>query len=115
MNQPLLEVEDLHIRFADTPVVKGLSFTVQRNETVALVGESGSGKSTTALAILRLIEREGGEITAGRIRLHGQPPLELSSLSDKAMQAVRGRLISMIFQEPMTALNPLMTIGRQLL
>jgi len=110
---PLLTVEDLHLAFGAHPAVKGLSFSVSRGETVALVGESGSGKSATALAILRLIEREGGRIAAGRISLDGTPPLALSALSDRQMQQVRGNRISMIFQEPMTALNPVMRLGDQ--
>ncbi|SDK35052.1 ABC transporter ATP-binding protein [Billgrantia gudaonensis] len=114
MSAPLLEVSDLHVRFGDNEAVKGLDFTLHRNETLALVGESGSGKSATALAILRLIEREGGTITRGRIRLFDEKPHDLTRLSDRQMQAIRGRLVSMVFQEPMTALNPTMTVGRQL-
>jgi len=77
------------------------------------VGESGSGKSATALAILRLIEREGGAISQGRILLEGSPSVNLVQLSDVAMQKIRGNRISMVFQEPMTALNPVMPLGEQ--
>ncbi|WP_375571400.1 ABC transporter ATP-binding protein [Seohaeicola saemankumensis] len=113
---PLLSVEDLHLAFGRHRAVEGVGFTVGRGETVALVGESGSGKSATALAILRLIEREGGAITAGRITLHGQAgadDLELTALAERQLQQVRGNRISMVFQEPMTALNPVMRLGHQ--
>lgn len=111
----LLTIDDLRLSFGTHAAVKGLSFHVGRGETVALVGESGSGKSATALAILRLIEREGGSILGGRITLDGTPPLDLAVLSDRQMQEVRGNRISMIFQEPMTALNPVMRLGDQLM
>ncbi|CUH65068.1 Glutathione import ATP-binding protein GsiA [Thalassovita gelatinovora] len=110
---PLLSVDDLRLNFGSHEAVKGLSFDIAKGETVALVGESGSGKSATALALLRLIEREGGAITGGTITLHGTPALELSTLTDRQMQQVRGNRVSMIFQEPMTALNPVMTLGDQ--
>ena len=110
---PLLTVDNLSLGFGSHDAVKGLSFSVRRGETVALVGESGSGKSATALAILRLIEREGGRISSGRVRLEGTPPLDLTTLSDRQMQQVRGNRISMIFQEPMTALNPVKRLGDQ--
>lgn len=111
----LLTIDDLHLGFGSHAAVKGLSIHVGRGETVALVGESGSGKSATALAILRLIEREGGSIRGGRITLDGTPPLDLTALSDRQMQEVRGNRISMIFQEPMTALNPVMRLGDQVM
>ena len=114
MKAPLLDVSNLHVCFGEHKAVKGLDFTLHRHETLALVGESGSGKSATALAILRLIEHEGGSITQGRIRLFGDETHDLTALTDKQMQAIRGRLVSMVFQEPMTALNPVMTIGQQL-
>ena len=110
---PLLTVENLRLNFGTHEAVRGLSFDIAKGETVALVGESGSGKSATALALLRLIEREGGRIAGGRVTLHGAPALELSALSDRQMQQVRGNRVSMIFQEPMTALNPVMTLGDQ--
>lgn len=113
---PLLTVEDLHLAFGHHRAVEGVSFSVARGETLALVGESGSGKSATALAILRLIEREGGAIASGRVTLHGQadaPDLELTTLPERQMQQVRGNRISMVFQEPMTALNPVMRLGDQ--
>ncbi|MDF1709063.1 MAG: ABC transporter ATP-binding protein [Paracoccaceae bacterium] len=112
----LLTVEDMHLNFGQHRAVEGVGFSVVRGETLALVGESGSGKSATALAILRLIEREGGAITSGRVTLHGQagaPDLDLTALPERQMQQVRGNRISMVFQEPMTALNPVMRLGDQ--
>ena len=111
MARPLLHVSDLSLAFGDHAAMTGLSFTVARGQTVALVGESGSGKSATALALMRLIEREGGRITGGRIELDGIG--DLAALDDGAMRAVRGARIAMIFQEPMTALNPVMRLGDQ--
>ena len=111
---PLLQVNNLGLAFGQHKVMTDLSFDVGQGETVALVGESGSGKSATALGIMRLIEREGGSITNGTISLndkHGST--ELSVLSDRQMRAIRGNRIAMIFQEPMTALNPVMTLGYQ--
>lgn len=110
MNEPLLQVENLGLAFGDHAAMTGLSFSVAQHETVALVGESGSGKSATALALMRLIEREGGCITSGHILLKGQ---DLTALSDIEMRSVRGARIAMIFQEPMTALNPVMRLGDQ--
>ncbi|TNF16415.1 MAG: ABC transporter ATP-binding protein [Rhodobacteraceae bacterium] len=109
----LLSVQNLSLAFGSHTALSGLSFDIARGETVALVGESGSGKSATALALMRLIEREGGSVTGGRIDLAGDAPLEITSLDERAMQQVRGNRISMIFQEPMTALNPVMPLGEQ--
>jgi len=110
----LLEVENLQTHFR-TPdgvnrAVDGVSFHVGEGETLAVVGESGCGKSVTANSILRLIPEPPGKI-AGSIRFQGT---DLLGLSDRAMRRVRGNDISMIFQEPMTSLNPVLTIGRQL-
>ena len=108
---PLLEVDTLTIRFrgAPQPAVDGVSFHIDGGEVLGLVGESGSGKSVTSLAILRLLASEA-EMT-GSIRFNGT---DLLTLSEKDMRARRGRDISMIFQEPMTALNPSMSIGGQI-
>lgn len=110
---PLLSIENLSLAFGRHTAVKGLSFSVGQGETVALVGESGSGKSATALGILRLIEHEGGRITGGRIVLNGTPALDLSTASEPTMRSLRGDRIAMIFQEPMSALNPVMRLGDQ--
>jgi peptide/nickel transport system ATP-binding protein len=110
----LLEVENLQTHFR-TPdgvnrAVDGVSFHVAEGETLAIVGESGCGKSVTANSILRLIPEPPGKI-AGAIRFEGR---DLLTLSDREMRAIRGDDISMIFQEPMTSLNPVLTVGRQL-
>lgn len=114
LDAPVLSVKSLSIAFGSHTAVRDLSFDIHAGETLALVGESGSGKSATALAVLRLIEREGGRITSGQIRLGAQAPVDLVTLSDHEMQACRGHRVSMIFQEPMTSLNPVMRIGEQL-
>jgi len=111
---PLLEVRDLHVHFETSRgivrAVEGLTFEVARGEVVAIVGESGSGKSVSALAIMRLLPRLTGR-TRGHITFDGQSLLDLG---DEEMRQIRGRDISMIFQEPMTSLNPLLTIGLQI-
>ncbi len=107
----LLEIEDLGVRFgAGAPAVKGASFTLDRGETLAIVGESGSGKSVTALSILQLLPYPVATHPSGSIRFDGQ---ELIGRDDRFMRAIRGRRIGMIFQEPMTSLNPLHTVERQ--
>jgi peptide/nickel transport system ATP-binding protein len=110
----LLEVDRLQTHFA-TPAgvvraVDGVSFTVESGETVAIVGESGCGKSVTALSILRLIPEPPGGV-AGTIRFQGR---NLLSLPEQQMREIRGNDISMVFQEPMTSLNPVLTVGRQI-
>ena len=103
----LLSVRDLGVRFGSKQVVQGVSFEMAAGEKLALVGESGSGKSVTALSLLRLV---GDGQLSGQAMLDGR---DLLRLSEREMQAVRGGDIAMIFQEPMTALNPLMTVGEQ--
>jgi len=105
---PLLQVHDLSVRFGAKEVVRGVGFAIAPGEKLALVGESGSGKTITALSLLRL---------AGEAQISGQALLrgrDLLSLSEREMRGVRGGEIAMVFQEPMTALNPLMTIGQQI-
>lgn len=110
----LLDVTNLHVAFgAAAPVVQGVSLSLKAGEKLALVGESGSGKTLTALALLRLLH---GARTTGQAlwRAPGQPERDLLALSERQMCALRGDEIAMIFQEPMTALNPLMTVGAQI-
>ena len=111
----LLEVEGLKTHFFTRDgvvrAVDGVSFSVHAGETLAIVGESGCGKSVTSLSILRLIASPPGRTVAGSIRFKGR---ELLSLSEPEMRKVRGDEISMIFQEPMTSLNPVLTVGRQI-
>jgi peptide/nickel transport system ATP-binding protein len=111
---PLLRVDGLkthfHTRDGVVRAVDGVSFDVMPGETLAVVGESGCGKSVTALSILRLLPMPPARIAGGRIEFEGRNLLELT---EPEMRAVRGNLISMIFQEPMTSLNPVLTIGRQ--
>ncbi len=111
----LLEVQDLHTEFATrggvVRAVDGVSWDVREGETVALVGESGCGKSVSALSVMRLVAQPAGRIVSGRILFKGR---DLLQLSEEAMRHVRGREIAMVFQEPMTSLNPVLTIGRQL-
>ncbi|HEV2604611.1 MAG TPA: ABC transporter ATP-binding protein [Microvirga sp.] len=114
MAEPLLSVEDLQTHFR-TPggvnrAVDGVSFQVAPGETLAIVGESGCGKSVTAMSILRLIPEPPGRI-AGRVRFRGR---DLLTLSDREMRRIRGNEISMIFQEPMTSLNPVLAVSRQI-
>ncbi|PMS23779.1 microcin ABC transporter ATP-binding protein [Trinickia dabaoshanensis] len=105
---PLLELEHLHVTFGETVAVDDLTFAIEQGERVALVGESGSGKTVTALAILRLL---GEARVTGAVRFAGE---DLLGKSERAMQGLRGSDIAMIFQEPMTALNPLFTVGEQI-
>jgi peptide/nickel transport system ATP-binding protein len=111
----ILEVRDLHTQFNTLDgvvrAVDGVSFELARGETLGIVGESGCGKSVTALSILRLIPTETGRIAAGSIRFEGE---ELTALGEEAMKRLRGHRISMIFQEPMTSLNPVLTVGTQI-
>ncbi|MFW5680600.1 MAG: ATP-binding cassette domain-containing protein, partial [Pseudomonadota bacterium] len=111
----VLEVEDLQTHFFTedgiTRAVDGISFRIARGETLGIVGESGCGKSVTALSVMRLVPPKIGRIVAGRIRLHDQ---DLLALDESQMRKVRGNRIAMIFQEPMTSLNPVLTVGHQI-
>ena len=111
---PVLEIENLHTEIEGngppTRAVDGVSLEIRRGETFALVGESGCGKSMTALSVMRLLP-EAGRITAGSVRVHGEDVL---AMSEAQMRDVRGRRIAMIFQEPATSLNAVMTVGRQI-
>ncbi|MGI1660922.1 dipeptide ABC transporter ATP-binding protein [Palleronia sp. KMU-117] len=112
---PVLSVDGLTVSVRTEaglhPLVEGLSFELKRGETLAIAGESGSGKSITSLAIMGLLPPPAVRVTAGRVRLGGT---DLTRLGDEDMQKIRGDRIAMIFQEPMTSLNPVMTIGTQL-
>ena len=111
----LLDIRDLHTEFRTSAgvvrAVDGISYAVDAGETVAIVGESGSGKSVGAMSVLRLIPDPPGRIVAGQILFGGR---DLLSLSEEEMRQLRGSDIGMIFQEPMTSLNPVLTIGRQI-
>ncbi|TXI12629.1 MAG: ABC transporter ATP-binding protein [Rhizobium sp.] len=108
---PILTVTDLTVRFGENRVVEGLSFSVEPGRTLAVVGESGSGKSVTSLSIMRLADMMGARFDTGGILFNGR---DLLKLQQKEMRSVRGKEIAMIFQEPMTSLNPVFTIGDQI-
>ncbi|HDV6328437.1 TPA: dipeptide ABC transporter ATP-binding protein [Burkholderia cenocepacia] len=118
--QRVVAVDDLSVTFrregATFDAVRNVSFHVDRGETLAIVGESGSGKSVTSLALMRLVEHGGGEITSGRIafRRRGGALVDLARASAATMRGIRGADIAMIFQEPMTSLNPVFTVGDQI-
>ena len=111
----LLQLEDLKTQFFTTAgtvkAVDGVSYDIEEGETVGIVGESGCGKSVSALSILRLIPDPPGKVVGGKILFMGRNLLELS---DVEIRKVRGHDIAMVFQEPMTSLNPVLTIGRQI-
>ena len=107
----LLSVSDLSIAFDGKAVVRDLSFSVASGETVALVGESGSGKSVSALSVLRLLDERHAAYPAGSILYRGEDMLKAD---DRRLRQIRGSQISMIFQEPMTSLNPLHTVEKQI-
>ncbi|MFO0818581.1 MAG: ABC transporter ATP-binding protein [Pirellulales bacterium] len=115
MSDALLEVDDLRVVFhtdeGTVRAVDGLSFRLGRGETLGIVGESGSGKSVTSLAIMGLVPQPAGVIASGAIRYAGE---DLRHASARRMREIRGRRIAMIFQDPMTALNPFLTVGDQL-
>lgn len=108
----ILEVKDLETTFftddGNIAAVDHISFAIHEGEVLAIVGESGCGKSVTSLSIMGLVPSPPGKITSGEILLNGK---DLTTLSDKQMRSIRGKDVAMIFQEPMTSLNPLFTIG----
>ena len=112
---PLLEVEDLHVVFGSgdrtVHAVNGISYSLEEGETLGVVGESGCGKSVSSLALMRLLPKPAARITSGRIMFQGDPILELS---DEQVREMRGNRMAMIFQDPMTSLNPVLTVERQL-
>src|SRR5437762_8031942 len=115
MPKPLLEISDLNVAFelsrGEVRPVRDVSLTIHPGQTVAVVGEAGCGKSVTAMSILRLIPSPPGKVLGGRILFEGR---DLLALSEREMRTVRGKDIAMIFQEPMTSLNPVYTIGDQI-
>lgn len=116
MEEKILDVENLHVTFSTfggtVKAVRGVNLQLNKGKTIAIVGESGCGKSVTANAIMRLIPNPPGKISGGAIRFKDK---EITALSEKEMRSIRGVDISMIFQDPMTALNPTLTIGNQLM
>lgn len=114
--EKILEVNDLHVTFTTyggtVKAVRGVNFHLNKGETLAIVGESGCGKSVTANAIMRLIPEPPGKISNGTILFHGK---DVTTNTEKQMRSIRGVDISMIFQDPMTALNPTLTVGTQLM
>ena len=116
MNKPILEVENLHTVFhtstGDVAAIEGVSFTVNEGEILGVIGESGSGKSVTSLSIMRLLKK--GKTTVrndSKILFEGK---DLLKLNDSEIRKIRGKQISMIFQDPLTSLNPVYTIGKQI-
>lgn len=114
--EKLLEVKDLQVSFqtygGEVQAVRGVSFHLNKGETLAIVGESGSGKSVTSQTIMRLIPTPPGKIKSGQILFNGE---DLAKKTDKEMEAIRGKDIGMIFQDPMTSLNPTMKVGHQIM
>ena len=110
----LVEIEDLHteikLRRSVVHAIDGVSLSVAAGECLGIVGESGSGKTMTALSVMRLLP-SGGAITGGRISLAGT---EITALTEEQMQQVRGNAVGMVFQDPLTSLNPTMTVGKQI-
>ena len=113
--QPILEIKDLHVNYvtedATVQAVNGIDLTIHSGESLGLVGETGAGKTTTCLSIMQLVPDTPGLITAGKILFKGE---DMIYNTDKRNEEIRGNGISMIFQDPMTALNPVMTVGEQL-
>src|SRR3982750_2614096 len=112
---PLLEVRNLKTQFKTQDgvvnAVNDVSFHLERGETLGIVGESGSGKSVTSLSLMRLVPNPPGKIVGGKIMFDGE---DLLTYTEEEMRKIRGKNIAMIFQDPMTSLNPVLTIGRQI-
>lgn len=115
MAEPVLEIDNLSVRFnlkrGVLRAVDGVSLSIRKGETFGLVGESGSGKTVTARSIMRLIPTPPGEIATGTVRFEGR---DIYQMSDREIREIRGRQIAMVFQEPMSALNPVFTVGSQI-
>ena len=115
IDEPLLSVRDLHVTFGSgdrtVHAVNGISYDLARGETLGVVGESGCGKSVSSLALMRLLPKPAARIDAGEVTFEGE---EILGLSEEAMREIRGNRIAMIFQDPMTSLNPVLTVERQL-
>ena len=115
MDEKILEIKDLYVQYqtdeATVYAVNGLDLVVNKGETLGLVGETGAGKTTTALSVIQLLPKRVGSITNGEIILDGK---NLTSLTENNMRLMRGETVSMIFQDPMTSLNPILTIGDQI-
>ncbi len=115
MEEKLLEIKDLRVEYktmeALTKAVNGVNLTINKGESLGLVGETGAGKTTTALSIMRLISSPPGKIVGGSIKFKGE---EILDMSQEQLRKLRGKKISMIFQDPMTALNPVLTVGEQI-
>lgn len=112
---PLLAVDNLSVAFGPSRVVENLSFSVRAGRTLAIVGESGSGKSVTSLSVMRLADMMGGQFPIGQVLFESrQGRIDLTTATQKTMRGIRGKEIAMIFQEPMTSLNPVFTIGDQI-
>src|SRR5690606_17588615 len=115
MVEPILSVNNLNVSFqtyaGELNALRGVSFHINKGETLAIVGESGSGKSVTAKTIMKLIPRQTSSINEGEVKYNGQ---NLISYGEREMKKIRGSEISMVFQDPMTSLNPTMSIGKQI-
>ena len=115
MEEKLLEIKDLSVEYTtDEDIVKAVnhvSLTLNKGETIGLVGETGAGKTTLALSLMRLLPKVSGRITGGELMFNGE---DLVKAAEEDMRKVRGEKISMIFQDPMTSLNPVLTVGNQI-
>ena len=115
-NTNMLSIRDLIVRYETTDgiveAVNKVSFDIAKGETLGLVGETGAGKTTIALSVMKLLDIPPGRIVSGSIQLHGQ---EILDISERQMKKIRGKEVSMIFQDPMTSLNPMVTVGKQIM